>query len=100
MEEEIKARYRNKVGKIIIEVFNGEKWLYVKTLSNPLIEFNAECLAKLDKKCLDSTHENEINNDKKFVYASLRELSPEQKDKTLEEGKLAINKLMNDILKK
>ena len=44
---ELKARYRNKLKKIIIEVWNGEKWIYVKTLADPLIEFNAECLEKV-----------------------------------------------------
>lgn len=44
---DIKARYRNKLKKIIIEVWNGEKWLYVKTLADPLTEFKAECLAKV-----------------------------------------------------
>lgn len=47
MSNELKARYRNKLKKIIIEVWNGEKWIYVKTLSEPLIEFREECLAKV-----------------------------------------------------
>ena len=47
MENQIKARYRNKLDKIIIEVWNGEKWLYVKTLKNPLIDFSMECLEKV-----------------------------------------------------
>jgi hypothetical protein len=47
MTNEIKARYRNKLKKVIIEVWNGQKWLYVKTLSDPLVEFKQECLAKV-----------------------------------------------------
>jgi hypothetical protein len=45
----MKARYRNKLKKIIVEVFNGERWLYVKTLTDPLVEFKAECLAKVSQ---------------------------------------------------
>jgi hypothetical protein len=43
----IKARYRNKLKKVIIEVWNGQKWLYVKTLNDPLVDFKTECLAKV-----------------------------------------------------
>lgn len=93
--EEIKARYRNKVGKIIIEVFNGEKWIYVKTLSNPLNEFNAECLAKVSQnkaKIEDKTPQT-------FAQAPLTD----QEKKTLnieDEARKALNKLMDEILKK
>lgn len=48
--DNFKARYRNKLKKIIIEVWNGEKWVYVKTLLDPLTEFRAECLAKVSSK--------------------------------------------------
>lgn len=54
---EAKARYRQKLGKTVIEVWNGEKWIYVRTLKNPLIEFRQECL----KKCLFSPS---LNNKK------------------------------------
>ena len=74
IDREIKARYRNKVGKIIIEVWNGEKWLYVKTLSNPLSEFRAECLTKVS----NFKEQNNQNNAKEFAQSLLRE--PLQKD--------------------
>jgi hypothetical protein len=74
MNKDIKARYRNKVGKIIIEVWNGEKWLYVKTLSNPLKEFNAECLDKVS----NSKEQNVQNNAKECAQSLLRE--PLEKD--------------------
>jgi hypothetical protein len=67
---EVKARYRNKLSKIIIEVWNGEKWLYVKTLSDPLKEFKAECLAKVSLN-------DGVNTEKdtqKFSQSQLREL--------------------------
>ena len=70
-EETIKARYRNKLKRIIIEVWNGERWLYVKTLSDPLKEFNAECLAKvsLNKPILTE------KEPQKFSYCLLKEHS-------------------------
>lgn len=84
MNQEIKARYRNKLKKVIIEVWNGEKWVYVKTLSDPLTEFRDECLAKVSPK-------NPILEEKqfqKFAQFSLSELS--QKDTSiLEQAKKA-----------
>lgn len=74
MEKEIKARYRNKLSKIIIEVWNGEKWLYVKTLSDPLKEFQGECLAKVSQ---NTSKKAEINH-QKFSYEILNE--PQNKD--------------------
>lgn len=111
MREEIKARYRNKLSKIIIEVWNGEKWLYVKTLSDPLKEFQAECLAKVSL----STGQNKEKDSKKFAYDCLSEplkqdtsniVSIEGKVKsgmsensiTLKELQDAQNKLMKDLL--
>lgn len=97
-EQQIKARYRNKVGKIIIEVWNGDKWLYVKTLSNPLIEFKEECLAKV------SLNKEEIENKEpeKFFYYTLNEPKKEdtklEKD-LLEKAKAAQNKIMKEMLK-
>lgn len=92
-EEIIKARYRNKVGKIIIEVWNGEKWIYVKTLSNPLVEFKAECLAKvsLNQPKIDQ------NNVQKCEQSILSE--PVKQDTiTPDIAKDELNKLMKNIL--
>lgn len=71
---EIKARYRNKLKKVIIEVWNGEKWLYVRTLSDPLIEFNTECLAKVSQ--------NKANNEQKQPETFVQDLlnAPKKKD--------------------
>jgi len=66
---EVKARYRNKLSKIIIEVWNGQKWLYVKTLSDPLKEFKAECLAKVSL----NEGENTEKSSQKCVYGLLSE---------------------------
>ena len=93
----IKARYRNKVGKVIIEVWNGDKWLYVKTLRDPLIEFNAECLAKVSL--------NKAKNDQKsgetFAYSILTEQKKDDtKNISLDDLRNAQNKLIDDILKK
>ena len=66
---ELKARYRNKLKKIIIEVWNGEKWLYVKTLADPLTEFKDECLAKVSQ----NKPINEPKNPERFVESLLSE---------------------------
>lgn len=91
---EIKARYRNKLKKIIVEVWNGEKWLYVKTLLDPLTEFKAECLAKVSQ----NTPKNEEKEAQKFAYDRLGE--QQKKDITIEDIKREQNKLMDEILKK
>jgi len=99
MEDKIKARYRNKVGKIIIEVWNGDKWLYVKTLSNPLKEFEQECLRKVS---LNGPIKQQ-NQPEKFVQDLLSEVSDKDtvnKKTLLEAAKEAQNKLMNEILNK
>lgn len=97
--KDIKARYRNKVGKIIIEVWNGEKWLYVKTLSDPLKEFSAECLAKvsLNKPI------NEQKDTQKFAQDLLPEplkqdTIPRNELEILEQAKRAASNIMKDIL--
>ena len=98
MEKDLKARYRNKLNKIIIEVWNGEKWIYVKTLSDPLKEFKQECLAKVSF----STGENKEKESEKFAYSLLTE--PTNKDTSttvsVQEAQKELNKLMNDLLKK
>lgn len=100
MKEQIKARYRNKLKKIIIEVWNGEKWIYVKTLLDPLIEFKEECLAKVSLK---QDEKSQINN-QKFEQFSLTEQQKqdtniETKEKSeLEKAKEAQDKLMKEIL--
>lgn len=94
MENDIKARYRNKVGKIIIEVFNGEKWIYVKTLSNPLNEFKQECLAKVS---LNKVKKEEKLPDK-FAQSSLNESSLKDTLPSKEDIQRAIDNIMNDIL--
>ena len=68
-EDEIKARYRNKLKKVIIEVWNGEKWLYVKTLSDPLKEFRKECLDKVSFY----KEQNIVKEPGKFVQPLLNE---------------------------
>ena len=74
MNEDIKARYRNKVGKIVMEVWNGEKWLYVRQLNSPLDDFKHECLAKLGIECLNNTHESNKKTPQTFGYYLLSEL--------------------------
>lgn len=69
----IKARYRNKLKKVIIEVWNGEKWLYVKTLRDPLIEFKEECLSKVSL----NEAENKPKEAEKFGQYLLTEPSKE-----------------------
>lgn len=56
----MKTRYRNKLGKIIVEVEVNNKWRYVKTLKSPDIEFSKECL----EKCLSYAHETNIETKK------------------------------------
>lgn len=74
IEKEIKARYRNKLKKIVIEVWNGKRWIYVKTLADPMIEFKEICLAKVSSK-----HEqNEEKDGQKFLQSPLT--APENRD--------------------
>jgi hypothetical protein len=88
---DIKARYRNKLNKIIIEVWNGEKWLYVKTLSNPLKEFEAECLAKVSP--------NKAENGEKSPQTFAKCLLTERLNKdTKREFMKPVDDLLEDVL--
>lgn len=100
---EIRARYRNKLSKIVIEVWNGQKWIYVKTLSDPLKEFNAECLAKVSL----NEGKNEIKDTQKCVYSLLSEqnkqdtisISNGEELDGMSLAKKKIDNLMDEILK-
>ena len=97
MEKEIKARYRNKLKKIIIEVWNGDKWVYVKTLSDPLIEFKQECLAKVSL----NKGENKEKDAQRFSYGLLNEPVKQDTSKgvSIEEAQKELNRLMDSLLK-
>ena len=92
---EIKARYRNKVGKIIIEVFNGEKWIYVKTLSNPLNEFKAECLTKVSLNEAQNKEKQAQTFAQSLLNDTLKKDIPEDEMKKAYENR---EKLMREIL--
>lgn len=96
-EKDLKARYRNKLKKIIIEVWNGEKWIYVKTLLDPLKEFRQECLAKVSlKEPINNQKENE-----RFAYSLLNEPKTQDTIKNeIEDAKKKLNSLMESLLKK
>lgn len=43
----MKARYRNKLNKIIVELEYEGTWYYIKTLPDPAKLFEKECLDKV-----------------------------------------------------
>jgi hypothetical protein len=51
------GRYRNKLNRIVAEVWNGSKWVHIKTLADPLKDFPQECLTKV-------SNSNPINESK------------------------------------
>lgn len=59
----MKARYRNKLNKIIVELEYEGKWYYIKTLPPPQVLMEKECLAKvssLEAQKLDRNTENVV----------------------------------------
>ena len=96
-EKKFKGRYRNKLDKIVAEVFNGEKWIYIKTLSDPIKDFPEECLAKVSQ----NSGQNVKKGNETFAQSSLTESSNSEKKDT-NQGLLGVvdqlNNLMDDVM--
>jgi hypothetical protein len=91
----MKGRYRNKLNKIVAEVFNGDRWIYIKTLSDPLIDFPQECHAKVSLKEPVLTQKDT----QKCAQSPLNEpLKIDTKEDLLKKMKEIQNKIDSEIL--
>ena len=88
----METRYRNKLGKIVVELKIADKWLYVKTLSDPIKDLNQECLDKVSFLI----EQNKQKEAQKFSQSALTDVS----NKDTEEEKLRIAKENRDKLMK
>lgn len=61
---DIRTRYRNKLEKIIVELFYEGKWYYIKTLPTPDKLFEKECLDKVSQLKAKKSEINEEEQEK------------------------------------
>ena len=78
----MKARYRNKLNKIIIELFYEGKWYYIKTLPAPQTLFFKECLEKVSFLEAQKQNKTEIKPQEVPLIIINRNLE-KQENKTL-----------------
>lgn len=97
----MKARYRNKLGKIIVELFYRDKWNYIKTLPSPEKLFEKECLEKVSY--LNAQNQEKEQNKSQEVPLILinrnqeKDIMHENKEPSIEDLKKIQERILKDV---